>query len=62
MTHIQAKDYEKYPLIQPFEAENQDSLKEHIDNYLENLITLINTPVKECACCKGLGVIVDIIN
>lgn len=51
--------YDGYTCIEPFEAENQQVLKEYIDAYLENLINVINEPVKECSCCNGTGVILN---
>ncbi len=49
--------YNGYTPVEPFEAENQEELKKYIDSYLENLINIINEPVKECNCCNGTGVI-----
>ncbi len=49
--------YEGYTCIEPFEAENQDALKEYIDAYLKELITVINEPICECDKCNGLGVL-----
>lgn len=49
--------YEGYTCIEPFEAENQDALKEYIDSYLEELIRVINEPLCECDKCNGTGVL-----
>lgn len=63
MTHNKAgnngRGYDKYTLITPFEAENQEALKEYIDKYLEELITIINEPVCECDKCNGVGVLLN---
>lgn len=63
MTHNQAsgnnRGYEKYTLITPFGAENQEALKEYIDEYLEELIIVINEPVCECDKCEGQGVLLN---
>lgn len=50
------KAYQSYPVIEPFEAEDSDSLKEYIDNFLEHLIGVINEPLVLCECCNGTGV------
>lgn len=61
MTHDQAgnngKGYDKYTLVTPFEAENQEELKKYIDTYLDELITVINEPLCECDKCNGTGVL-----
>ncbi len=61
MTHNKASNgnvgYQGYTLIKPFEAETSDALKEHIDSYLDDLIGIINEPVKECPTCNGVGVL-----
>lgn len=51
------KPYQSYKLIQPFVGDNQDDLKETIDNFLSHIIGVINEPLKECECCNGTGVI-----
>lgn len=50
------KPYQSYTVIEPFEAESQDELKELIDNYLSHLISVINEPLQYCECCNGTGV------
>ena len=57
--HNGGKGYQNYTLITPFEAENQEALKEYIDKYLEELITIINEPVCECDKCNGTGVLLN---
>lgn len=63
MTHNLAgnngKGYDRYTLITPFEAENQEALKEYIDTYLQHLISVINTPLCECDKCNGTGVLLN---
>ncbi len=51
------KPYQNYSIIQGFRADNQEDLKDRIDNYCEGLIMSINEPVKDCPQCKGRGVI-----
>lgn len=55
---VAPKAYQNYTVVTPFEAESENDLKEYIDAYLEELITVINTPLTECECCKGAGVII----
>jgi len=49
------ENYKGYTAIQPFEAETEDALKELIDNYLNDLMNMINEPMKECPTCEGIG-------
>jgi len=37
-------------------ADNLEELQIKVDKYLHDLITMINTPLKECSCCRGYGV------
>ncbi len=58
MTHAEFKGgYKGYTLIEPFQAENQEAMKEYIDEYLNNLIAVINEPLCECDKCNGTGVL-----
>jgi hypothetical protein len=54
MTHSEAK-YRGYTPIREFEASNEGELKEIIDQYLKDLMTYINEPMKECDVCLGCG-------
>jgi len=54
MTHAQSK-YNNYTVIQPIFADNENQLKEKLDNFLEDLITIINQPLKLCEHCNGTG-------
>lgn len=49
--------YQGYTVIEGFEGDNQEDLKNNIDTFLEELITKINEPLKECECCNGIGVV-----
>lgn len=49
--------YGGYPMIRGFRGDNQEDLKNKIDNYCKELILFINDPVSDCPHCKGLGVI-----
>lgn len=48
--------YNKYTPIPGIEGADPDDLKRKLDNYLEELMDFLNTPVAECPHCKGLGV------
>jgi hypothetical protein len=54
MTHAQSK-YNNYTVIQPIFADNENQLKEKIDSFLDELITIINQPLKLCEHCNGTG-------
>ena len=54
MTHTQ-ENYRGYTSIQEFTANNQDELKEKIDTFLNDLITVINKPMCICDKCNGAG-------
>lgn len=51
--------YSKYPTIEPFEGKNEDDLKQNIQNFLDELISVINKPYVECKHCEGKGVVLD---
>ncbi|MFA5300434.1 MAG: hypothetical protein WC389_19790 [Lutibacter sp.] len=53
------QSYGNSTVVQPLIANNENELKEKLDDYLKNLISLINEPVKECPTCLGVGVIFD---
>ena len=53
------KCYKDYTPIKPFKASSQAELKEMIDNYLENLMAMINEPLQDCPHCNGAGVQLD---
>ena len=59
MTHAQEK-YRGYTVIDPIFADNEQELKNKIDEYLLNLITIINQPLHLCPNCKGTGYIDEI--
>jgi hypothetical protein len=54
MTHDQSK-YEDYRVIQPIFADNEEELKNKIDEFLQNLIEIINKPLELCPYCNGTG-------
>lgn len=54
MTHDQRK-YDNYTVIQPIFADNEQELKNKIDSFLDNLITIINQPLVMCSHCNGTG-------
>ena len=49
------QNYKGYTPIKPFEAQNENELKEQIDEYLSELMSKINEPLKECPTCCGVG-------
>ena len=56
MTHDE-KNYEGYTLVKPFTGKNLKDLHEKIKKYLDDLIEMINKPVKDCPNCCGRGVV-----
>ena len=54
MTHDQSK-YNNYTVLGGIFADNERELKEKIDFFLEDLISVINEPLSICPCCKGTG-------
>lgn len=51
--------YNGYTPIAAFAGENQDDLKDNIDNYLAHLISVINEPLHDCDKCNGAGVLIN---
>lgn len=51
------KCYGDYTPMQEFRGENWDNLEQNINKFLEELMTIINTPLQECPNCNGMGVI-----
>jgi len=51
--------YSGYPTQKGISGENQEDLDNKVTKYLEDLITEINSPMKDCVCCKGRGVILE---
>ena len=51
------ENYRDYPPIQEFVGENLEDLKRQIDEYCNELIDLINTPLVDCPTCGGMGVV-----
>ena len=52
------KGYDKDSCVAPkFEGDNYEDLEAKIAEYLQDLITKINEPLKDCPHCKGKGVI-----
>ncbi len=43
-------------------ANSHQELKEKVDNYLKDLMEMINSPLEECPHCQGRGVIVQELN
>lgn len=48
--------YQSYSVIEPFEGDNAEDLKNNIDAYLTHIIGVINEPLIYCECCDGTGV------
>jgi hypothetical protein len=62
MTHDQAdgngRGYKGYTIIPALKANNLKQLSEYLKQYLDDLITNLNTPVVECEHCNGTGHII----
>ena len=53
------KPYNSYPVVKPFTGENTEDLNEKVEEYLSDLMDMINEPLADCPNCKGKGVILD---
>lgn len=51
------RNYQDYTPIEGFRGENWEDLEAKINTYCEELIELINTPLKDCPTCEGMGVV-----
>jgi hypothetical protein len=51
------ENYRGYTPIEPFVGESYEDLNNNIDKFLKNLMTEINTPLKDCPNCDGAGVV-----
>lgn len=51
--------YSNYPRQKGISGKNQEDLDNKVTEYLENLMKDINSPLIDCDCCKGKGVILD---
>lgn len=56
---VAPKVYNEYTVVTPFTGDNYDDLLNNIEKYLNELMSKINEPLKECECCKGNGVILN---
>lgn len=54
---VAPKEYQDYPLVEPFRGNSYDDLKKNIQLFLDELMAKINEPLIDCPHCKGLGVI-----
>lgn len=54
MTHDQSR-YNNYTVIKPIYGDNEDDLKNKMDEWLETLIEIINKPLEMCHHCNGNG-------
>lgn len=54
---IAPKEYQDYPLVEPFIGNSYDDLRKNIQVFLDDLMRKINEPLIDCPHCKGLGVI-----
>ena len=52
-----ATNYSNYTQLQPLRGENLEDLVNNLKQYLVDLITVINEPLKDCECCNGTGVV-----
>ena len=51
--------YQKYNIIRGFKGKNLRELRDNIKDYLDQLMKTLNTPLNECECCKGFGVVLE---
>jgi hypothetical protein len=51
------ENYKGYTPISEMIGENIEDLKEKVDRYCEELIAVINKPLRNCEACEGKGVI-----
>ena len=58
MTHDKS-NYKNYPVLEGITAKNEKELKEKIDEFLDNLIKIINKPIQFCPHCEGIGFLKD---
>lgn len=49
--------YKGYTQIQGFAGDSLRDLADNVQLYLDELMAYINTPVQECECCKGTGMV-----
>lgn len=59
MTHDQSR-YQNYTSINAIYGENEEDLKNKMDEWLETLITIINKPLDMCPHCNGNGYLDEI--
>lgn len=48
-------NYRNYPVVDDMRGESLQDLYDNVKVYLDTLIEKINTPIKQCDCCKGKG-------
>lgn len=54
--NIAPKAYSDYNVAPQWEADSLKDMAEQVKVYLDNLMEVINSPLKECACCGGTGI------
>lgn len=47
--------YREYPVLDEMKGDSLQDLFDNVKVYLETLVEKINTPIKQCECCKGKG-------
>lgn len=55
--NIAPKVYQSYNVADQWNADNLKDMAEQVRVYLEELMENINSPLEECSCCKGTGVV-----
>lgn len=53
------ENYKGYTPLPGFTGSSHKNLKENIDKFLNELMLKINEPLKDCAHCNGMGVILE---
>lgn len=56
------KEYQKYPVLTHWHADNLKDMAEQLKQYLDKLMAEINAEVEECQHCNGCGAIVKKID
>ena len=51
--------YDGYTCVTPFRGKDYEDLQANIKTFLEELMAMINEPIKDCPHCKGRGVVVQ---
>lgn len=56
---VAPKPYQKYPVVRCFTGTDLADLQHNVKVFLDDLMTMINEPFKDCPHCKGMGVVLS---